>query len=305
MRGAYSLVVLTEKRLIAARDVHGIRPLLLGRLKDSWVVASESCAFDLIEAEYEREVEPGEIIEISDEGIKSYKPFPKAKYSPCVFEFIYFARPDSNIFGANVYEVRKELGRKLAEEHRVDADVVIPVPDSGVGAAVGYAEASGMPFEMGLVRNHYVGRTFIEPKDAIRHFGVKLKLNPVREVLKDKRVVVVDDSIVRGTTSRKIIGMIREAGAKEVHMRISSPPTISPCYFGIDTPTREELIAANNTIEEISSYITSDSLGYLSIEGMYQAVTEAGGSYCDACFTTHYPVEIAREKKPPQLVLFK
>ncbi len=305
VKGSYSLVVLTEKSLIAARDPFGIRPLQLGRLKDSWVVASETCAFDLMEADYVRDIEPGEIIRIDEDGVKSYKPFPEQKYSPCVFEFIYFARPDSNIFGSNVYEVRKNLGRELAKENNEEADLVIPVPDSGVGAAIGYAEASGIPFDMGFVRNHYVGRTFIEPKDAIRHFGVKLKLNPIKELIRGKRVVVVDDSIVRGTTSRKIIKMIRDAGAKEVHMRISSPPTISPCHLGIDTPTKGELIAANHSVEEINRFLSSDSLGYLSVEAMYRAVKDAGSSFCDACFTEKYPIEITEEKKLPQLVLFK
>ncbi|MEE9613364.1 MAG: amidophosphoribosyltransferase [Thermodesulfobacteriota bacterium] len=305
IRGAYSLLIMTEQRLIAARDPNGFRPLALGKLKDAWVVASETCAFDLIEAEYVRDVEPGEIVVIDKEGMTSHRPFPPATYSPCIFEFIYFSRPDSTIFGTNVYEVRKALGRELAAEHRVEADIVIPVPDSGVPAAIGYAEASGIPFEMGLVRSHYVGRTFIEPKDAIRHFGVKIKLNAVRKLIEGKRVVVVDDSIVRGTTSRKIIKMIRGAGAKEVHMRISSPPTVAPCYYGIDTPTSGELIAASKEVEEISEYITSDTLGYLSVEGMYRAVSKAGGSFCDACFTGNYPVEVSASRKPPQLILFK
>ncbi|MCK4739668.1 MAG: amidophosphoribosyltransferase [Deltaproteobacteria bacterium] len=306
VKGAYSLVLQTENRLLAARDPNGFRPLALGKLKDTWVIASETCAFDLIEAEYVREVEPGEIILIDENGLKSFKPFPPAPYTPCVFEFIYFARPDSNIFGANVYEVRKELGRALAREHQVEADLVMPVPDSGVGAAVGYAEESGIPFDMGLVRNHYVGRTFIEPKEEIRHFGVKLKLNPVKEIIQGKRVVVVDDSIVRGTTSRKIIKMIRDAGAKEVHMRISSPPTVSPCFYGIDTPTDAELIAASNSVEEINKYITSDTLGYLSLGGVYGAVKAGGDSYCDACFSKSYPIEVSEDtKKAPQLALFK
>ncbi|MBI2411669.1 MAG: amidophosphoribosyltransferase [Deltaproteobacteria bacterium] len=305
VKGSYSLLFLTEDTMIAARDPHGFRPLSLGRLKGAWVVASETCAFDLIEAEYVRDIEPGEIVVINGEGIASYKPFPQAKYTPCVFEFIYFARPDSTIFGANVHAVRKKLGERLALEHPVDADIVIPVPDSGVPAAIGYANASGIPFDKGIVRNHYVGRTFIEPKDSIRHFGVKIKLNAIKDIIKGKRVVVIDDSIVRGTTSRKIIKMIRSAGAKEVHMRISSPPTLSPCYYGIDTPRREELIAARQTVEEINEYITSDTLGYLSVEGLYQAVADAGGSFCDACFTGKYPVDIMSEQNAPQLALFK
>ncbi len=306
VKGAYSLLLLTEKRLIAARDPHGFRPLVLGRLKEGWVVASETCAFDLIEAEYIREIDPGEILVINEKGLTSHRPFEKVSYTPCIFEFIYFARPDSCIFGANVYEVRKNLGRVLAEEHGAEADIVLPVPDSGLPAAVGYAEASGLPFEMGLVRNHYVGRTFIEPRDSIRHFGVKIKLNAIREVIGGKRVVVVDDSIVRGTTSRKIIKMIRSAGAKEVHLRISSPPTISPCFYGIDTPTKEELIASSHSVEEINRFVTSDTLGYLSIEGMYRAVKDAGGSFCDACFTGKYPVDVTVDRKAaPQMVLFK
>lgn len=315
VRGSYSLVILKENRLIAARDPHGFRPLALGRLRDGYVVASETCAFDLIEAEFIREIEPGEIVEITEKGITSHKPFKEAPYTPCIFEFIYFARPDSFIFGANVYKVRKKLGAQLAKEHPVSADIVIPVPDSGVPAAIGYAEASGIPFEFGLVRNHYVGRTFIEPKDSIRHFGVKIKLNASKDILNGKRVIVVDDSIVRGTTSRKIIRMIRQAGAKEVHLRISSPPTILPCFYGIDTPNKEELIAANHSVEDITKFVTADTLGYLSVEGLYSAVKEgagykpapaaAGGGFCDACFTGKYPVELEEAAPMPQLALFK
>ncbi|MBI5893678.1 MAG: amidophosphoribosyltransferase [Deltaproteobacteria bacterium] len=305
LKGSYSLVFLTETRMVAARDPNGFRPLELGRLRDSWVVASETCAFDLIEAEYVREIEPGEIVLIDKDGVKSFKPFEKRNITPCVFEFIYFARPDSNIFGANVYKVRKNLGAQLAREYPVDADVVIPVPDSGVPAAIGFAEESKIPFEMGLIRSHYVGRTFIEPKDSIRHFGVKIKLNAVKELLKGKKVVVIDDSIVRGTTSRKIIKMIRDAGAKEIHMRISSPPTICPCFYGIDTPTKQELIASSHTIDEINKYITSDTLGYLTVEGIYKAVESAGGSFCDACFTGKYPIEFPADAREPQMELFK
>lgn len=301
--GSYSMVLLTNDKMIAARDPHGFRPLQLGKLRNSYVVASETCAFDLIEGEYIREVEPGEILVIDNEGLKSYKPFEKAEYRPCIFEFIYFARPDSTIFGSSVYHIRKMFGRELANEFQIEADVVIPVPDSGLPAAIGYAEAAGIPFEMGLIRNHYVGRTFIEPKDSIRHFGVKVKLNANREVVEGKRVVVVDDSIVRGTTSRKIIKMIRNAGAKEVHMRISSPPTVCPCFYGIDTPNKDELIAATHTLDEVNDYITSDSLGYLSVDGMYRAVKESGASFCDACFTGEYPVAIHR-RRAPQLALF-
>ncbi len=305
VKGAYSLVFLTGDQMVAVRDPNGFRPLALGRLKDGWVVASETCAFDLIEAEYVRDIEPGEILLIDRQGPKSFKPFDKAPYTPCIFEFIYFARPDSNIFGANVYAVRKNFGMELARESPIDADIVIPVPDSGVPAAIGFAEESKIPFQMGLIRSHYVGRTFIEPKDAIRHFGVKIKLNAVKELLKGKKVVVIDDSIVRGTTSRKIVKMIRDAGAKEVHMRISSPPTVCPCYYGIDTPTKKELIAFSHNIDEITTYITADTLRYLSIEGLYKAVSDAGGNFCDACFSGKYPIEFPAEAREPQLALFK
>lgn len=305
IKGSYSLVLLTEKSLIAARDPKGFRPLAMGRIKDSYVFASETCAFDLIGAEYVRDVEPGEIIVINKEGMKSYHPFEKEKHTPCIFEFIYFSRPDSYIFGENVYRVRKNMGRILAKEHPVEADIVIPVPDSGVPAAIGYSEESGIPFQMGLIRNHYVGRTFIEPKDSIRHFGVKIKLNAMREIIEGQRVIVVDDSIVRGTTSKKIIAMIKAAGAKEVHMRISSPPTIAPCHYGIDTPTKDELIAGSSTIEEINKKIVSDSLGYLSIPGLYEAVGIKDATFCDACFSEDYPIEVQEKKKTPQLILFK
>ncbi len=305
VKGSYSLVFLTPTQMIAVRDPHGFRPLSLGRMKDGWVFASETCAFDLIEAEYIRDIEPGEIVLIDRHGPKSFRPFDRVQYTPCVFEFIYFARPDSNIFGANVYSVRKNLGRELAKEHPIEADIVIPVPDAGVPSAIGFAEQSKIPVQRVLIRNHYVGRTFIEPKEAIRHFGVKIKLNAVGDVIRGKRVVVIDDSIVRGTTSRKIVKMIRDAGAKEVHMRISSPPTVCPCFYGIDTPTKKELIASSHTIEEINKYITADSLGYLSIEGVYGAVKDAGGSFCDACFTGEYPVEFPTEGRVPQLMLFK
>lgn len=304
VQGAYSLLLLTERSMIAVRDPNGFRPLLLGKLKDSWVVASESCAFDLIDAEYVREIEAGELVIINDEGMKSFKPFKRAPYTPCIFEFIYFARPDSNIFGANVYDIRKNIGAMLAKEHPVEADLVMPVPDSGIGAAIGYSEQSGIHYDMGLVRNHYVGRTFIEPKDSIRHFGVKIKLNPVKSLIKGKKVIVVDDSIVRGTTSKKIIKMIRDAGAKEIHVRISSPPTVAPCYYGIDTPDKGDLIGANKSVEEIAKHIGADSVGYVSIEGLYEAVKKAGGSFCDACFTEKYPVEAIPSRIAPQLVLF-
>lgn len=307
VRGAYSLVFLTETRMVAVRDPHGFRPLSLGRLDGAYVVASESCAFDLIEAEFIREIEPGEMIIFNKKGMKSYFPFRKTEPSPCIFEYIYFARPDSRIFDRMVYPVRKEFGHQLAREHAVDADVVIAVPDSGVPAAMGYAEEAELPLELGLIRNHYVGRTFIEPQQSIRHFGVKIKLNPVREVLAGKRVVVVDDSIVRGTTSRKIVKMIRDAGAKEVHLRISSPPTSYPCFYGIDTPSRKELISASHSIEEIATYVTADTLGYLSLEGLNASVQKHGSGpvhFCDSCFSGKYPVKFPRVKSDKQMGLF-
>jgi len=305
LKGAFSLAFLTDRgTMVAARDPSGFRPLCLGRLRDSLVIASETCALDLIEATYIRDVEPGEIIIMDKKGLTSYRPFAPVEPRHCVFELIYFARPDSFIFGKSVHEVRKDLGRTLARESPVDADIVIPVPDSGVPAAIGFAEESGIPFEKGLVRSHYMGRTFIEPQDSIRHFGVKLKLNAVKAAIEGKRVVVVDDSIVRGTTSRKIVKMIRDARAREIHMRISSPPCVSPCFYGIDTPTREELIASSHRVEEINSFITSDTLEYLSIEGLYNAVGRGPG-FCDACFSSRYPVKVEDEMKAPQLVLFK
>lgn len=305
VRGAFSIVLMTDNGLIAVRDPHGLRPLCLGRVRGSWVVASETCAFDLLDAEYVREIEPGELVVISDQGIDSHRPFPKVDPAMCVFEYVYFARPDSRIFGANaVYATRKALGRQLAQESWVPADIVIPVPDSGVPAALGYSEGGGVPFETGLIRNHYVGRTFIEPEQSIRHFGVKVKLNAVPEVLEGKRVVVVDDSLVRGTTSRKIVKMLRNAGAKEVHMRISSPPIVSPCFYGIDTPTKKELIASNHSIEEIRKYITADSLAYLSLDGMLKSAPGVPGQYCNACFTEKYPIAFTRAEEL-QLGLFE
>jgi amidophosphoribosyltransferase len=308
-RGAYSLLFLTLDRMIAARDPFGFRPLVIGKFRErknkgAYVVASETCALDLIEAEYVRDVEPGEIVSFGADRMESLKPFPPAPQAKCIFEYIYFARPDSNLFGHNVYQVRKALGRQLAKESGVEADLVTPVPDSGVPAAMGYAEESGIPLEFGLIRNHYVGRTFIEPQQSIRHFGVKIKLNAQREVLNGKRVIVVDDSIVRGTTSRKIIRMLRDAGAKEVHMRISSPATIGPCYYGIDTPTRTELIASSNSVEEIRRYIEADTLAYLSNEGMYVYFNGQKKGYCDACFTGNYPVHFEDEGHTRQLHLF-
>ncbi len=309
-RGAYSLLFLTLDRMIAARDPYGFRPLVLGKFPEgknrgAYVVASETCALDLIEAEYVRDVEPGEIVTVGPDGMESLKPFPPAPHAKCIFEYIYFARPDSNLFGHNVYQVRKALGRQLARESAVRADLVTPVPDSGVPAAIGYAEESGIPLEFGLIRNHYVGRTFIEPQQSIRHFGVKIKLNAQREVLKGKRVVVVDDSIVRGTTSRKIIRMLRDAGAKEVHLRISSPATIGPCYYGIDTPTRTELIASSSSVEEIRRFIEADTLAYLSRDGMYTYFNGKSQGFCDACFSGNYPVHFDDEGHTRQLHLFE
>ncbi|WAS97647.1 amidophosphoribosyltransferase [Nannocystis punicea] len=293
VQGAYSLVLVTEDKLLAVRDPHGFRPLVLGRLRnhpECYVVASETCAFDLIEADKVRDIAPGEILVIDHTGLRSVQ-LRRDNRRFCVFEHVYFARPDSVLDDLAVYEARIAMGDQLAREAPVDADVVVPVPDSGVVAALGFAKASGIPFEMGLIRNHYVGRTFIEPKDSIRHFGVKLKLNPVPPVLRGKRVVVVDDSLVRGTTSRKIVKMIRAAGASEVHLRISSPPVVSPCYYGIDTPTRSELIAASHTPDEIARYLTADSLAYLSPEGLMKAVRgDSGTTYCDACFSGRYPI---------------
>jgi len=296
VQGAFSLVILTRDRLIAVRDPHGFRPLALGRLDDAYVVASETCAMDLIGATYMRDVEPGEVLVVSAEGLKSLKPFAPAPLAHCIFEHVYFARPDSYVFGRSVNEVRTELGRVLAREQPVGADVVVPVPDSGVCAAMGYAEASGVPLRMGLIRNHYVGRTFIQPQQSIRHFGVKVKLNPVRSILDGKRVVLVDDSIVRGTTSRKIVRMVRAAGAREVHVRISCPPTISPCFYGVDTPSRTELIAATHTLDEVRDFIEADSVQYLSLGGLLSAVDGARASYCTSCYTGVYPVPFPRDE---------
>ena len=301
VKGAYSLLFQTEEAIIAVRDPMGIRPLCLGLLpgkKDAHVVASEPCAFDLIDAEYVRDIDPGEMVIIDASGIRSVRPLEAAPRKACIFEYVYFARPDSQLGGRSVYDVRKSFGRTLAREHPIDADVVIPVPDSGVPAAIGYASERGVPFEMGLIRSHYVGRTFIEPQQSIRHFGVRLKLNPVAPVLRGKRVVVVDDSIVRGTTSRKIVKMVRDAGAKEVHLRISSPPTQWPCYYGIDTPTRRELIASSHTVDEIARYVTADTLGYLSLEGMVATVGGAGpDTFCHACFSGQYAIPFTPTNK--------
>ena len=305
VRGAFSLVLLTDDHLIAARDPYGFRPLCLGRYKESWVVASETCAFDLIDATFVREVEPGEIVVIQGTELTSYHPFLERNRAQCIFEYVYFSRPDSKIFGSNaVYPIRKAFGRQLAKECPADADLVIPVPDSGVPAALGYAEGMGIPFEVGLTRNHYVGRTFIEPQEAIRHFGVKLKLNPVPDVLEGKRIVVVDDSLVRGTTSQKIVQMLRKAGAREIHMRISSPPVIAPCFYGIDTPTQKELLGFQSSLEQIRQYITADSLGYLSLEGMLATAPGSSQHYCTACFTDKYPITLTKAEQM-QLGLFE
>ena len=336
VEGAYSLLCLTNEAMIAVRDPRGIRPLCLGVIpgeKPSYAVSSEPASFDLIGARMVREIAPGEMLTIDERGLHVRHPFQRTQRKLCLFEYVYFSRPDSSIGAASVYEARKEMGRVLAEEHPVEADIVIPVPDSGVAATLGYAERSGTPFEMGLVRSHYVGRTFIEPQQSIRHFGVRLKLNPVRAALDGRRVVVVDDSIVRGTTSRKIVTMLRAAGAREVHMRISSPPTRWPCYYGIDTPTREELIASTHSVEEINEYITSDSLAYLGIEGAVRAVdavrrreakpdpttgsaadaalhlpvaTDDDGSadsFCHACWSGEYPIPYRKHHRPRQMRL--
>jgi amidophosphoribosyltransferase len=297
VRGAYSLVLLTKNRMIAARDPHGFRPLVLGRLGDAYIACSETCALDLLDATYIRDVEPGEIVVVSDGGLRSIKPFPDMPKAHCVFEHVYFARPDSYVFGRSVNEVRTNLGRILAQDAPADADVVVPIPDSGVCAAIGYAAEAKLPLQMGLIRNHYVGRTFIQPQQSIRHFSVKVKLNPVRSILEGRRVVLVDDSIVRGTTSRKIVKMVKAAGAREVHLRISCPPTISPCFYGVDTPSRSELIAATHTIEEIRKYVEADSLAYLSIEGLRAAVGSEQGSYCTSCYTGVYPVAFPRDER--------
>src|SRR5688572_27179463 len=295
-RGAFSFVMMTKDRLIGVRDPHGFRPLAIGRLDDAWVICSETCALDLIGATYVRDVEPGEVVVISAAGLKSIKPFAPAPHAQCIFEHVYFARPDSYVFGESVNEVRTEFGRRLARECPVDADVVVPIPDSGVCAAVGFAEASGIPMRMGLIRNHYVGRTFIEPQHSIRHFGVRVKLNPVRSIIDGRRVVLIDDSIIRGTTSRKIVRMIRSAGAREVHMRISCPPTVSPCFYGIDTPRRSELIAATHTLEEIRKFLDADSVAYLSLEGLTDSVSGGRSKYCTSCYTGNYPVAFPRDE---------
>lgn len=291
IKGAYSCVMMTQDRLVAFRDPNGFRPLCLAKLNGGYVVSSETCALDLIDAQYIRDIEPGEIIIISEEGLKSVKPFPPRKETHCIFEFIYFARPDSNIFGQNVYAVRKRLGRKLAEEYPLEADFAMPFPDSGNYAAIGFCQGSGIPLEMGVIRNHYVGRTFIEPAQSMRDFGVKVKLNPVRELLHQKRVVIVEDSIIRGTTSKMRIKTLREAGAKEVHMVVSCPPHRHPCYYGIDFSTKGELIACHHTVDEVKNYIGLDSLNYLSLEGMLEATRLDHTGFCLACFDGNYPID--------------
>ncbi len=289
--GAYSLVMLFKDSVIAVRDPRGFRPLCLGKLDGAYVIASETCAFDLIDATYLREIEPGEMVVLAN-GVANSLPFAPPQPTQCIFEHVYFSRPDSVIFGRSVQASREMLGRLLAREHPAQADMVVPVPDSGVAAAIGYAEESGIPMKFGLIRNHYVGRTFIEPRQTIRDFGVKLKLNPVRSLLEGQRVVLVDDSIIRGTTSRKIVRIVREAGAREVHVRISCPPTVSPCFYGIDTPTKKELIAATHSLEEIREWLDADSLGYLSMEGLRRAVDDTSGRYCLACYTGNYPTKV-------------
>ncbi len=302
--GAYSIVALTRQKLIGVRDPMGVRPLVLGKIGDGWVMTSETCALDIIGAEYVRDVEPGEIVVISQDGLQSLKPFAPAPSRFCIFEHIYFARPDSVIEGKNVYAVRKNIGAELARESHVDADMVVPVPDSGVPAAIGYAEASGIPFDLGIIRSHYMGRTFIQPSDTIRHLGVKLKHNANRAWIKGKRLILVDDSIVRGTTSVKIVEMMRNAGAKEVHMRISSPPTTHPCFYGIDTPDKEKLMAHRMNVEEMAKHIGVDSLAFISHDGLYRAVGEDARNaespqYCDACFTGDYPIPLVDKDGNP------
>ncbi len=297
VQGAYSLVALTDSALIGCRDPNGVRPLILGRLGSGWVLASETCALDIIGAEFVRDIEPGEIVVITEAGVQSIKPFGNQPSRFCIFEYIYFARPDSVMEGTHVYEARKAIGAELARESHVEADVIVPVPDSGVPAAMGYAAESGVPFELGIIRNHYVGRTFIEPTDQIRHLGVKLKHSANRAVIEGKRVVLVDDSIVRGTTSRKIVEMIRQAGAKEVHMRISSPPTTHSCFYGIDTPERSKLLAAKHSVAEMNALIGTDSLAFISMDGLYRALKKPGRDarnphFCDACFTGDYPIPL-------------
>jgi len=309
VEGAYSLVALHNDTLIGVRDPYGVRPLVLGRFEDAWILSSETCALDIIGAEYVRDIEPGEMVLIDEDGVQSMHPFQKKPHRFCIFEYIYFARPDSTIEGKNVYDARKKIGRELAIETGVPADVVIPVPDSGVPAAIGYSEESGIPFELGIIRNHYVGRTFIEPTDRIRHLGVKLKHNANRQVIEGRRIILVDDSIVRGTTSVKIVEMMRAAGATEVHMRIASPPTTYSCFYGVDTPDREQLLAAQHNLEEMAKIIGVESLAFLTMDGLYRAMGLDGRNaenpqYCDACFSGEYPIHLtdqSTDKTSPQL----
>jgi len=303
LEGAFSLVFLAQDQVIVARDPHGFRPLAMGQLelsegRHAYAFASETCAFDLIDAVYMNDVEPGEMVIVGPKGVVRERYAPRKRACQCVFEHVYFSRPDSTVFGRSVQESRELMGRLLAREYPVDADIVVPVPDSGVAAALGYSAESGIPFRHGLIRNHYVGRTFIEPSQAIRDFGVKLKLNPIKQLLRDKRVILVDDSLVRGTTSRKLVRMVRNAGAREVHMRISCPPTISPCYYGVDTPSKQELIAANHSIEEIRRFVEADSLGYLSLESLSHAVKDEKNRYCYSCYTGEYPTPIIQIEQP-------
>ncbi len=293
VEGAYSLLFLTEREMVAVRDPLGFRPLVLGQLKNAPVIASETCALDLIGAQFLREIEPGEVLLINENGVKSFRPFPSKPRHQCIFEFIYFARPDSFIFNRNVYQVRKSLGIQLAKESPANVQMVVPIPDSGIPATLGYASESKIPLEMGMIRNHYIGRTFIEPEQSIRHFGVKIKLNPVKGLMEGKRIVTVDDSIVRATTSRKINRMFRNAGVKEIHVRISSPPITHPCFFGIDTPKKSELIASSHTVKEIQKYINASSLNYLSLEGLRKCVEGEAEQFCYSCFTGDYPLRIS------------
>ncbi|MEM8799628.1 MAG: amidophosphoribosyltransferase [Pseudomonadota bacterium] len=314
IEGAYSLVVLTSEGMIGVRDPLGVRPLVLGELPDgAHILASETCALDIIGAKFIRDIEPGELVIISEGGLRSLKPFPEKRGRPCIFEYVYFSRPDSYLGGRGVYDVRKRIGAELANESPVDADLVIPVPDSGTPASIGYAEKAGIPFELGIIRNHYVGRTFIEPSDQIRHLGVKLKHNANRWQIEDKRVILVDDSIVRGTTSIKIVDMVRQAGAKEVHMRIASPPTRHSCFYGVDTPERSKLLAAKMDVDSMNQHIGADSLAFLSIDGLYRALSEPARDefqpqFCDACFTGDYPTRLTdldERERPDQLMLLK
>ncbi len=304
LQGGYSLLVLVEDRMVGVRDRNGLRPLVLGKLNQAWVLASETCAFDLIGAEFVRDVKPGEMVIIEGDKLETMMPFDSVSPRFCVFEYVYFARPDSTLEGVNVYNARYQIGVELGKESAVDADLVIPVPDSGVPPAMGYAEATGVPFQLGLIRNHYIGRTFIEPQQSIRNFGVRLKLNPNRDMIQGKRVVLVDDSIVRGTTSRKIVEMVRAAGAKEVHMRISSPPTKHSCYYGVDTPNATDLMANQMSLDEMCTAIKADSLAFVSFDGMYRAVGKPQEQHCDACFSGEYPVSVDTARSP-QLSLLR